>query len=312
MKESTEINDWSRRTNVVIRESAPHTIDGPPIPPPERERQKECHRGVLLCDEGVEFCRGLASEASPVAFKGKMAPRPGISWVSLLSVGVILSGCDGFSPHSLYPSLRPKASNDLASRCPSLEGSARLPAALQRQMAIMENSYSHVSMPHVSMQLDFMDSLGKMGLGFKGPKVRAEEDVKTFSFSKVAVRPSLQGTASEATEAGRSDGKPKENQDKTVILKDIFDGISMYSVFDGHGSYGGQVAEWLTQQVPSDIKNALYRCGSLACIHPYPLVRGPANPLPSRLAPAFRTRSALCGAARTIWHAIPRSPSSCL
>jgi hypothetical protein len=218
-----------------------------------------------------------------------------ISLAALLTVWVILPGCDGFSSQSLHPSLRPKASNDLGSRfsCPSLAG-ARLPAPLQRQMAIMESSYSHVSMPHVSMQLDFVDKLGKMGLGFGGPKVRAEEDVKSFCFSKVAVSPSLQGVASEATEAGRSDGKPKENQDKCVVLKDIFDGISMYSVFDGHGSYGGQVAEWLTQQVPSDIKNALYRCGSPACTQPPSLLRGTAQPPPSQQGPASRTRLCQC------------------
>ena len=223
-------------------------------------------------------------------FVEKMA-RVFNSLAALLTAWVILPGCDGFSSQSLHPSLRPKASNDLGSRfsCPSLVG-ARLPAPLQRQMAIMENSYSHVSMPHVSMQLDFVDKLGKMGLGFGGPKVRAEEDVKSFCFSKVAVSPSLQGVASEATEAGRSDGKPKENQDKCVVLKDIFDGISMYSVFDGHGSYGGQVAEWLTQQVPSDIKNALYRCGSPACTQPPSPLRCTAHPPPSQQAPASRKR----------------------
>lgn len=211
----------------------------------------------------------------------------------LILLGIVL-GCDGFTP-SATPSMLPARFMGPAGAgpfCPTAER-RRLPLKFKtaRKMSISDHSYSHVS-----MQLDFMDKLGKMGLRFGASNTMEEIDPQTFSFSTTAKN--MPGVAAESSEPGVSGGKPKANQDTTLIQPDLYDGISMYAVFDGHGSYGGEVAEWIRQTLPASINSALYRLHPLSvplyirCISYIPLTNTAARraslfPPPLRLLPSL-------------------------
>jgi len=52
-------------------------------------------------------------------------------------------------------------------------------------------------------------------------------------------------------------GGAKENQDGVALMPDVGNGVAMYSVFDGHGEYGGQVTQWAIGNLPNYVAQAV-------------------------------------------------------
>jgi len=49
----------------------------------------------------------------------------------------------------------------------------------------------------------------------------------------------------------------KENQDGVVLVPNLYDGVGMYLVFDGHGEYGLSVTNWVTKNLPAYVAGAV-------------------------------------------------------
>eukprot|EP00281_Chroomonas_sp_CCMP1168_P017242 CAMPEP_0206220462 /NCGR_PEP_ID=MMETSP0047_2-20121206/4890_1 /ASSEMBLY_ACC=CAM_ASM_000192 /TAXON_ID=195065 /ORGANISM="Chroomonas mesostigmatica_cf, Strain CCMP1168" /LENGTH=206 /DNA_ID=CAMNT_0053643123 /DNA_START=41 /DNA_END=658 /DNA_ORIENTATION=- len=98
-----------------------------------------------------------------------------------------------------------------------------------------------------------MDFFEKMG--FKQPPApSADLDLPSFDFEEAVG--SAVGCA--ATEPGLSGGQVKDNHDRTLVVTNVYEGVSLFAVLDGHGKYGKEVVELVLDALPRHVKNALY------------------------------------------------------
>jgi serine/threonine protein phosphatase PrpC len=64
------------------------------------------------------------------------------------------------------------------------------------------------------------------------------------------------GPSFEYSREGQSGGKPKENQDSTMVLA-VSDSVACYGVFDGHGAAGAAVSQFVTEHLRAALERML-------------------------------------------------------
>ena len=98
-------------------------------------------------------------------------------------------------------------------------------------------------------------SVGLFGGGFFGG---GAQGARSSTLSLPQGPPSIGPPCSaQFTLAGRAKGRPKKNQDATLVADSLGDGVDLFCVLDGHGTDGETVASWLTSNIPSAIQAAL-------------------------------------------------------